>query len=204
MSNLQVKIVLCGGTMPAKSTGGSAAYDVCAARDYILTNGRNKVPLGFKMSFSPDWELLIDARSGFSVKGFEAYHVADIKFERPKRIDADVIQGKGDSDYRGEYNVIVKSNESEPYVIKAGTRIAQITFVPVGSADFDIVEDLDKTDRGDGGFGSTGTKIKCCKNCKFFENGGCTVRGIRGNGAILFRKDGFDVWGLIMPMMIEL
>lgn len=154
---LDVKIVLCGGTMPVKSTGGSAAYDVCAATDFVIKNGRNKVPLGFKLSFPPDWEMLIDARSGFSVKGFEVYHIADTNFERPLRIDADVIQGKGDSDYRGEYNVIVKSNESKPYVIKAGTRIAQITFVPVGSANFDIVEDLDETERGDGGFGHSGT-----------------------------------------------
>lgn len=183
MNNLDVKIVLCGGCMPHKATAGSAAYDVCVSRDYMITNGRNIVPTGLKMAFPADWEALIDARSGFSVKGFEAYHTADIKFERPKRIDADVIQGKIDSDYRGELNVIVKSNETEPFVIKAGTRIAQLSFVPVGSANFEIVENLDATERGEGAFNSTGTQTDCCGNCKYYRvytehDGACVINDV--------------------------
>lgn len=158
MSLLKVSIVLQGGTMPTKATEGSAAYDVYASEDTLITFGRNKIPLGFSLEFSPEWEALIDARSGFSLKGMEGYMVPDYTFERPRRFDADVIQGKCDSDYRGIYNVIVKSYESKPFVVKKGTRIAQMTFVPVGTAEFIEVDHLSDSDRSEGGFGSTGTK----------------------------------------------
>lgn len=87
----------------------------------------------------------------------EGYMVPDYTFEHPKRFNADVIQGKCDSDYRGIYNVIVKSYEKDPFVVKKGTRIAQMTFVPIGAAEFTEVEQLSDSDRADGGFGSTGT-----------------------------------------------
>lgn len=157
MSLLKVSIVLQGGIMPTKATEGSAAYDVYASEDTVITYGRNKIPLGFSLEFSSEWEALIDARSGFSLKGMEGYLFPDYNYERPRRFDADVIQGKCDSDYRGIYNVIVKSYDKDPFVVKKGTRIAQMTFVPVGTAEFIEVDRLSDSDRADGGFGSTGT-----------------------------------------------
>lgn len=152
-----VNIVLEGGCVPTRQTSGSAAYDLVVPEDFVIKPDRNSVPLGFRLEFSRDFEALIDARSGFSVKGFEGYSTGDSKMKNPKRFDADVIQGKCDSDYRGIYHVIVKSNEDRPFVIKKGTRIAQLTFVPIGHAVFKCVESLSDSERGENGFGSTGT-----------------------------------------------
>jgi dUTP pyrophosphatase len=75
----------------------------------------------------------------------------------PKRFDCDVIEGKIDSDYRKGVGVIVYSRETSPFLIKAGTRISQMTFLKVETVEWEETDELSETDR-DGGFGSTGTK----------------------------------------------
>ena len=75
----------------------------------------------------------------------------------PKRFDCDVIEGKIDSDYRKGVGVIVCSRETSPFLIKAGTRIAQMTFHKVETVEWEETDELSETER-DGGFGSTGTK----------------------------------------------
>ena len=72
------------------------------------------------------------------------------------RRDADVIDGKIDPDYRGGVGVIVNSHESYPFRLAAGTRVAQMIFYKYESFDIEVVDDLSATDRGEGGFGSTG------------------------------------------------
>ena len=72
------------------------------------------------------------------------------------RFDADVLEGKIDSDYRGIISVIVHSQEDRPFVVTKGTRIAQITFIKVESHTFNQVENLSTTPRQEGGFGHTG------------------------------------------------
>ena len=67
-----------------------------------------------------------------------------------------VPTGTIDADYRGEIRVVVYNLSREPYIIKPGDRIAQLVICPVVQADWQLVEHLDKTDRGEGGFGSTG------------------------------------------------
>ena len=59
-------------------------------------------------------------------------------------------------DYRGEVGVILRNDGKEPFAIKAGDRIAQMVVKPVLQATFDVVDELSETDRGEGGFGSTG------------------------------------------------
>lgn len=177
-----------GAAIPKKATKGSAAYDLCAAEDFIVEPGRNVVPLGFAMEMTPGYEALIDARSGFSAKGMEGYEILPlwelttlggdkILFagvpEKPltpntkyygafvsreaKRFDCDVIEGKIDSDYRKDVGVIVHSRDKRTFLIKAGTRIAQMTFHKVETVEWEETDALSQTDR-DGGFGSTGTK----------------------------------------------
>lgn len=75
----------------------------------------------------------------------------------PKRFDCDVIEGKIDSDYRKGVGVIVHNRDKHTFLIKAGTRIAQMTFHKVETVQWEETEDLSETDRT-GGFGSTGTK----------------------------------------------
>lgn len=74
-----------------------------------------------------------------------------------KRFDCDVIEGKVDSDYRKGVGVIVHSRDKRTFLIKAGTRIAQMTFHKVETVEWEETDELSQTDR-DGGFGSTGTK----------------------------------------------
>ena len=63
-----------------------------------------------------------------------------------------------DPDYRGSIQVGLYNDSDEVQVVPAGTRIAQLLILPYVTADFAVVDELDKTERGDGGFGSTGTK----------------------------------------------
>lgn len=67
-----------------------------------------------------------------------------------------VPTGTIDSDYRGEIGVVVYNLSREPYTIKTGERIAQLVISPVIQAEWQQVDSLDETDRGEGGFGSTG------------------------------------------------
>lgn len=176
-----------GAKLPKKATEGSAAYDLYLAEDVIIEPGRQVIPLGFAMEMPEGIQALIDPRSGFSSKGMEGYEVLDIysyetpfgtiqgicpsdtssaeltdcsvmKFValKPKRFDCDVIEGKIDSDYRGGVGVIVHNHDCT-FLVKAGTRIAQMTFSKVESPVFKEVYELLESKR-EGGFGSTGTK----------------------------------------------
>lgn len=75
----------------------------------------------------------------------------------PERFDCDVTEGKIDSDYRDEVGVIVHNRDARTFMIKAGTRIAQMTFHKVERVYWEEVEELTRTDRK-GGFGHSGTK----------------------------------------------
>lgn len=158
-----------GAMLPKKATAGSAAYDLYVPQDTVINKcSRKVVRLGFAMEMPKRVEALIDARSGFSSKGMEGHelihlhmgqedpvYVGDAIMMETDRFDCDVIQGKIDSDYRGEVGVIVNNRDSRSFEIKAGTRIAQMTFHKVEEAEWEEVEELSETDR-EGGFGSTG------------------------------------------------
>jgi len=100
------------------------------------------IPCGFAMALPPGWEGQVRPRSGLSTK-----HALTIP-NSPGTID---------SDYRGEVKVPLMNLGQEPYIVKHGVRIAQLVIAPVARATVQQVEDLDPTDRGAGGFGSTGT-----------------------------------------------
>ena len=87
-------------------------------------------------------------RSGCSLKG--------IQDEYNVRHDADSLFGTIDTDYRGEIKMIVNSHEEEPFFLADGQRIAQLVISPVFTGSVEIVDDLDNTERGEGGFNSTG------------------------------------------------
>jgi len=152
----QVIFELCGGRLPEQKTEGAAAYDLYCPSDTVIQPGRQKICLGFMMQFSPDLEALIEARSGFELNGFEGYWTGDKKMEKPYRFDADVLTGKVDSDFDRPVSVIIKSHEKFPFVCKAGTRLAQMTFVKIEHPEF-IVGIVEPSETRFGGFGSTGT-----------------------------------------------
>lgn len=130
---------------PAYATAGAAAADLCALLDEPLTlvpMQRALIPTGLAIELpGPECVALVYARSGLSIKH-----------------GLTMANGVGviDSDYRGELRVPMVNLGTEPYTVQPGERIAQLCIAPVWQAAFVQANDLSDTDRGAGGFGSTG------------------------------------------------
>lgn len=130
---------------PFYATPGSACMDLRACVDGPVTipaGGRELIPCGFAIALpSPDYVALVFARSGMALRSGIA--------------PANCV-GVVDSDYRGEIMVGLLNNSREDYTVQPGDRIAQMAVVPVIQAQITIADTLDETQRGTGGFGSTG------------------------------------------------
>lgn len=157
-----------------RATNGSAAYDLYVPNDVVVKAGRQVIPLGFCMELDQHLAAEIHPRSGYASKGMEGYEIIakettvfhaingihEVQKEgqyaslEKSRFDADVIYGLVDEDYRGEVGVIVNNHGGE-FLIKKGTRIAQMLLTPVINVDVEEVSELSATERGEGGFGST-------------------------------------------------
>lgn len=137
--------------LPKKATKGAAAYDVYTPLGVIINKGRHIIPLDFAIELPYGYEAKIEPRSGFSSKGMEGLYSST---ER-RRFDCDVLQGKIDSDYRGNVGVIVHNRDCE-FLLERGTRIAQLTIYKVEDIEFEITDELNESERNNGGFGSTG------------------------------------------------
>ena len=135
-----------GLALPAYETADAAGMDLRAAvpdgAPMTLKPGeRAMVPTGLTIALPPRHEAQVRPRSGLAAK----HGVTCLN--SPGTIDAD---------YRGEVKVILINHGQEPFVIKRGERIAQMVIAPVTRAELSIVATLDETQRGAGGFGSTG------------------------------------------------
>lgn len=150
---IKIKKLRDTAIMPTKATPGSAAYDLYNPENITLRHGRFIIPLGIALEIPDGYEAKVEPRSGYSSKGFAAY---SCYLEKEMRLDADVIVGKIDSDYRGEIGVIVKYNGFAPAMVKRGQRIAQLTFYKTEDVEFNEVQTLSDTKRSDGGFGHSG------------------------------------------------
>jgi dUTP pyrophosphatase len=131
-----------GLPLPSYATAGAAGMDVVAAEELILQPGhRHPVASGFAIAIPDGYEVQVRPRSGLALKhGITCLNTP----------------GTIDSDYRGEVKVILANLGSEPFEIRRGERIAQLVPAPVLKAEFREVGSLDETQRGAGGFGSTG------------------------------------------------
>jgi len=131
-----------GLPMPAYATEGAAGMDVVSAEDLDLAPGaRHAVATGFAMASPFGFEVQVRPRSGLALKhGITCLNTP----------------GTIDSDYRGEVKVILANLGDAPFPIRRGERIAQLVPAPVQHARFALVDSLDETERGAGGFGSTG------------------------------------------------
>lgn len=130
--------------LPSYESKEAAGMDLRAAveKTEVLKPGeRSLIPTGFKMSLQPGYEAQIRPRSGL------AYRNGITMLNSPGTID---------SDYRGEVKVLAINHGSESFEINHGDRIAQMVIAPVTQAVIREVKSLDETERGDGGFGSTG------------------------------------------------
>ena len=151
---MEIKIQKLSGMaiIPTKMTKGSAAYDLYAPFDKIITHGRQVIDLHLALELPFGYEAKVEPRSGYASKGFVG--ALDSTQEPNIRFDCDVIVGKVDSDYRGGIGVIV-NNRDRAFFMRRGQRIAQLTIYKVEEADFVEVEELSETERT-GGFGHTG------------------------------------------------
>jgi dUTP pyrophosphatase len=133
-----------GVKLPQRATDGAAGYDLCAAAHLCIPPGKQAmVPTGLRISMPVGVEAQIRPRSGLAAK-----HGVTV-LNAPGTID---------SDYRGEICVILINHGSNEFVVEPGMRIAQMVFARVTTVEFKICENLDHSERGSGGFGSTGTK----------------------------------------------
>ena len=134
--------------IPAYATGGAAGLDLRAALAAdqgleIRPGGRAMIPCGFAIALPAGYEAQIRPRSGLAA-----------------RFGVTVLNSPGtiDSDYRGEIQVILVNLGDEPFAVARGDRIAQMVVAPVATVQFQLETELDGTQRGAGGFGSTGHK----------------------------------------------
>lgn len=153
---------------PTKSKRGSIGYDLAVPCDVeIPAHSRVVVPLNFAINLPVHHEAKIEPRSGFSSKGLEGYGTRyhyrkifgifkkKIATSGKQRFDADVIIGKVDPNYTESVGVIIRNND-ERFIIRKGTRIAQMTIYRTTPVWFVPVEELSCKSRG-GGFGSSGS-----------------------------------------------
>ena len=145
MTNINIKVVAKeGAKLPLYKTSGAAGADICALleKPLVIESGKSAmVPTGLYFEIPEGYEVQIRPRSGLAAKN-----------------GVTVLNTPGtiDSDYRGEIHVILINLGDKPFTVNNGDRIAQMLVAPVIQAEFSVVTSLDETERGAGGFGSTG------------------------------------------------
>lgn len=148
MSNLtptlKLKRLPHGGALPLPeyATDGSAAMDICSAKEMVIMGGSQElVPTGFAVEVPDGWELQIRPRSGLAMRNGITI------LNTPATID---------SDYRGELKLNLFNVYPDMFYINRGDRVAQIILKPAPHFKVVEVDELSETARGNGGFGSTG------------------------------------------------
>jgi len=128
--------------MPTYQTEHAAGMDLRCAEDFTLyPNERRLIPTGLRVAIPPGFEGQVRPRSGLALKhGISMVNT-------PGTIDAD---------YRGEVAVVLINHGADVVTFNAGDRIAQLVVCPVARAELIVVDRLEETERGEGGFGSTG------------------------------------------------
>lgn len=150
MNEIKVKLMplehAVGLQLPTYATEKSAGMDLTAALEEAIEIGsgeRALIPTGLSIALPEGYEAQIRPRSGLAIK-----HGVTV-LNSPGTIDAD---------YRGEIKVILINHGRDPFIIERGMRIAQMVVEKYETVDWDVVKSLDETERGSGGFGSTGTE----------------------------------------------
>ena len=141
---VKIKKLNDNAVIPTRGSEYAAGYDLysCIDEDLYIPSGKTKkIGTGIAMEIPHGYFGAIYARSGLATK-------------RGLRLANSV--GVIDEDYRGEVFIPLHNHSDVPQLITHGDRIAQLAFVPYYQAQFDVVDELDETERGAGGFGSTG------------------------------------------------
>ncbi len=146
MTKILIKRLSKEVPLPKYETNGSSGMDLAANINANIDIDPGKtaiIPTGLALSIPKGFEVQIRPRSGLAAK---------------QKISVLNTPGTIDADYRGEIKVILINLGQEPFKIEKGSRIAQMVVCPIVQAQLKEVDDLNQTERGKGGFGSTGTK----------------------------------------------
>ena len=146
MTEVLIKRLSKNIELPKYETNGSSGMDLSAniEKQIKIEPGKTSIiPTGISVSIPKNFEIQIRPRSGLAAKN---------------QVTVLNTPGTIDADYRGEIKVILINLGSNTFTVKKDTRIAQMVLSPVVKMKFKEVENLDETDRGSGGFGSTGMK----------------------------------------------
>tara|TARA_B100001564_G_scaffold358082_1_gene375840 strand:+ start:639 stop:1079 length:441 start_codon:yes stop_codon:yes gene_type:complete len=146
MTEILIKRLSKKVSLPKYETSGSSGMDLSANIENSLDIKPGEtaiIPTGLALSIPNGFEVQIRPRSGLAAK---------------KKISVLNTAGTIDSDYRGEIKIILINLGQDIFKVEAGLRIAQMVVCPVVKVDLKEVDDLKITDRGTGGFGSTGVK----------------------------------------------
>ena len=146
MTKILIKRLSKKVSLPRYETSGSSGLDLAANIDanIIINPGKLAIiPTGLAVSIPKGFEIQIRPRSGLAAK---------------KKITVLNTPGTIDADYRGEIKVILINHSDEIFTVEKGLRVAQMVICPVIQASLQEVDELSETTRGEGGFGSTGTK----------------------------------------------
>ena len=146
MTEILIKRLSKGVTLPKYETDGSSGLDLAAFIDKSIEIKPGKseiIPTGLAVAIPKNFEIQIRPRSGLAAKN---------------QLSVLNTPGTIDSDYRGELKVILINLSEKSFVVENGLRIAQMVLCPVIKARLKEVKTLENTNRGSGGFGSTGEK----------------------------------------------
>ena len=141
---IQDSLLREGARIPTRGSAHAAGYDLYACLEHaveIAPGGSAKIGTGLAVAVPDGYFGAIFARSGLAAK--EGLRPAN-------------CVGVADSDYRGEYMVVLHNDSGTVRTVRPGDRIAQLVVLPYLAAEFETVQALDETARGAGGFGSTG------------------------------------------------
>ena len=146
MTKILIKRLSKEVSLPKYETSGSSGMDLAANIDSNINIDPGKtaiIPTGLALSIPKGFEVQIRPRSGLAAK---------------QKISVLNTPGTIDADYRGEVKVILINLGQETFKVEKGLRIAQMVVCPIVQAQLTEVDDLNETERGKGGFGSTGAK----------------------------------------------
>jgi dUTP pyrophosphatase len=137
--DIRIKKIHQNAKVPAYAHAGDAGLDLFSCVDMVIGPGETMpVPTGIRMAIPAGYVGLVWDKSGLSIKGIHR------------------LAGVVDAGYRGEVRVVMVNLGREPFIVKAGMKIAQMLIQPVEAPTIVEADDLDDTSRGEGGFGSTG------------------------------------------------
>jgi dUTP pyrophosphatase len=153
-----VKKIHDNAIIPEFAHATDSGADLYTSKDLSLAPRQKGIaPTGICIALPPGFGATIRNKSGNTVKGVSCkIKVNEEGLFASGRVDITVYLGTIDNAYRGEIGIMVRNDSDFPIVIPKGTKLAQLVLEKIYQCDFEEVDNLDETDRGEGGFGSTG------------------------------------------------